>query len=334
MKINKWLIAGFGLVVSAVFLWFAFRNLNPAAVWEHIRQINVLWLLLAGSVYCIIVILISTRSQFMFRSIKLIPIRQLAPLICIGYMGNNVYPFRGGDVLRIILLQHNHQIPIARGAMVVVLERVFDGIIMLSFIVVSLLFVQTNSPEVQQVAQVAAPIFLSAITVFFVLAARPNLLRRLVSLLSSILPGRLRQLAQSISEEIIGGLEGLRSPANLFGAIFFTYASWMVEASIYWIISIAFGLNLGYPVMLLTLGVVNLAGLIPASPGMVGVFEFFVGAVLMSVGVDKLHAQSFSVVIHLVIWLPVTIAGFIFLTRQGLSWSSITRARELEQTTS
>ena len=83
--------------------------------------------------------------------------------------------------------------------------------------------------------------------------------------------------------------------------------------------------------MLLTVGVVNLAGLIPASPGQIGVFEFFVSLVLIAVGVADTEAHAYALVVHLVIWLPVTLAGFAFLVRQGLGWGAITHARELEQ---
>jgi uncharacterized membrane protein YbhN (UPF0104 family) len=100
---------------------------------------------------------------------------------------------------------------------------------------------------------------------------------------------------------------------------------------VYWLVSFAFNLNVGYPVMLLVVGVVNLAGLIPASPGQIGVFEFFVRTVLMAVGVDEATATAYALVVHVVIWLPVTLVGFYFLARQGLNWQAVTHARELEQ---
>jgi uncharacterized membrane protein YbhN (UPF0104 family) len=156
-------------------------------------------------------------------------------------------------------------------------------------------------------------------------------LRRILHLLGRILPGRIHRVMTRLADEVIGGLQGLRSPADLAGAVVFSFASWMVEASVYWIVSFAFGLGVGYPVMLLTVGVVNLAGLIPASPGQIGVFEFFVSLVLIAMGVADAEAHAYALAVHVVIWLPVTLAGFAFLVRQGLGWGDITHARELEQ---
>jgi glycosyltransferase 2 family protein len=331
MKINKWLVASVGILISALFLWLAFRNLNPLAVWEHIRQVDSGWLLVGSAVYFIGVALISLRWLFLLRSIKAVPLRSLIPIVSIGYMGNNVYPFRSGEVLRVILLQRQHQMPVARAATTVVVERAFDGIVMLSFIAVSLLFVNITSADVKRVTLFATPIFLTAVAFFFLLATRPNVLRQMVALVDRFLPRGLRRILDHLAEEVIQGLEGLRSPADLAGAVVCSFASWMVEASVYWMVSFAFNLNLGYPVMLLVVGVVNLAGLIPASPGQIGVFEFFVSLILIGVGVANAQAQAYALVVHVVIWLPVTLAGFFFLVRQGLGWSTITHAREMEQ---
>ncbi|MEZ4671768.1 MAG: hypothetical protein R3E39_28015 [Anaerolineae bacterium] len=42
---QQWLVVSVSLLISvAIFLWFAFRNLNPAVVWEHIRTVNAAWL--------------------------------------------------------------------------------------------------------------------------------------------------------------------------------------------------------------------------------------------------------------------------------------------------
>ena len=334
MKLNKWLAVSLGLFISLIFLWFAFRNLNPAAVWMQIQQVNVAWLIVGALVYFIGVALISLRWQFLLRSVKPVSLRALIPLVAIGYMGNNVYPFRSGEILRVLLLQRNYQVPMTRAATTVVVERVFDGLVMLTFIAVALLFVDIQAVEIKRVATIATPIFLMAVVVFFILAARPNVLRRILHQMAKILPGHVHSLMTRLADEVIGGLQGLRSPADLAGAVVSSFASWMVEASVYWIVAFAFGLGVGYPVMLLTVGVVNLAGLIPASPGQIGVFEFFVSLVLMAVGVAETQAHAYALVVHVVIWLPVTLVGFFFLVRQGLGWGDITHARELEQVVS
>jgi uncharacterized protein (TIRG00374 family) len=331
MKINKWVVAALGIAISAVFLYFAFGKLQLAEVFSHIRQANFAWLALAAGVFFISTALIALRWQYLLRSIQPVPLGYLMQLVMIGYAGNNVYPFRTGEILRIVLLQRQHRVPIAKSTTTVVVERVFDGLVMLTFIVVSLALLHITSPHIQTMIRVAAPLFLALVIAFLALAARPNLLRRRLRSAERFLPGRLSRIADHIGEGILHGLEGLRSPADLAGAVFSSFATWGVQAALYWMVAFAFNLNVSLAAMFLVVGVVNLAGLVPASPGQVGVFEFFTGLVLGAVGVGETQAHAYALVAHVVIWLPVTALGFYYLARHGLGWGAITHAGELER---
>ena len=320
-----------GLFISLVFLWFAFRDLHPEQVINEIEQANVPLLLVGATWYFVAVSIITLRWQYLLRQVKVVSLRRLIPLVCIGYMGNNVYPFRSGEALRIFLLRRDHGVPVIKATTTVIVERVFDGLVMLTFIVLPLLLTDIASHDVQRVVTFAAPLFLSALAVFFILAARPSILRQFTEHASKWLPGKLADLAKGVSEEVIAGLEGLRSPTDLAGAVISSYVTWAVEASVYWIVMLAFNIDSGYLVALMVVGTVNLAGLLPASPGMVGVFEFFARAVLVAAGIGEELAAGYAVTVHVVIWLPVTVIGFIFLVRRGLGWSAITSAHQLDQ---
>lgn len=327
MTRNQRLIVLVGLLISAFFLVLAFGALNPADVWQAVRAANPLLLGLAAVWYFAAVAVISQRWGFLLRGVKRLSLRETFPLVAIGYMGNNVYPLRTGEILRLLLLQRNHRVPMARAAVIVIVERAFDGLVMLTFILLALTVLEVNSPLIERIAQFTAPLFAIALVTFFALAARPEVLRRLAETVSRLLPGRLRGLVMHLSDEVVAGLQSLRSPRDLFNAVVFSYASWAIEASVYWLVMRAFNLNTDYTSALLVVGAVNLAGLIPASPGQVGVFEFFVVAALGLVGISETVAFAYAITVHVVIWLPVTVVGFIFLVRQGLSWNALAAAR-------
>lgn len=319
-----------GLLVSLLFLWLALGNLKPDEFFASLQDVQPVWILAATVVYFGAVLVISLRWQFLLRPIQAIPLLSLASIVCIGYMGNNVYPLRAGEALRIYLLKRNHGVPVPRSTTVVIVERVFDGLVMLAFIFTALLMVQTKSDVINNVAVFSAPLFFIAMLVFFILAAQPDLLRRFVRLITRLLPGRLHKIAEHLSEEIIHGLEALRSPVNLIGAAITSFLSWSIEAGVYWIVMHAFGFDLPYAAALLTVGTVNLAGLIPASAGGFGVYEFFVTTVLTTLGIAREAAAAYAIVVHLVIWLPVTLVGFVLLTRMGMGWTALAQAEELE----
>lgn len=322
-----------GMIISAGFLFLAFRGLQPEQFWDSLSDIDLAILAAATLTYILAVIIIALRWQYLLRAIKLVPLSALSQLVFIGYMGNNVYPLRAGDALRIYLLRRNHEVPLVRSTTVVVLERLFDGSVMLSFIFLSLLFIDIQSDAVAAITTVTAPLFVFALLVAFFLAAKPQLLRALIRLVAQLPPQSVGSLVRRISEDIIVGLEGLRSPFYLLGAVASSFITWGIEAGTYWLVMRAFGLELNYAVALLLVGAVNLAGLIPASPGQVGVNEFVIITILSALGQPVAAATAYAVVTHLVIWLAPTSIGFILLLRQGMGWADIRRAGDREADT-
>ena len=318
------------MITSAVFLALALRGLHPDQFWSSLAELNPPLLLVAVLVYFAAVGVIALRWQFLLRAIKYVPLPALTKLVFIGYMGNNVYPLRAGDALRIILLRRNYQVPLVRSTTIVALERMFDGCVMLSFVLLSLLLIDVESAEVTAIVSISAPLFAIALIFALALAAKPNLLRSALSPAMRLLPRQLGGTLGNFAEEILAGLEGLRSQRHLLGAVICSYLTWAIEAGAYWIVMRAFELDLSYAVALLVVGAVNLAGLIPASPGQVGVNEFVVISILTALGIAAPLATAYAVVVHLTIWLPITLAGFILLLKQGLGWADIGMARELE----
>jgi glycosyltransferase 2 family protein len=290
--------------------------------------------LVGALVFFIALVIIALRWQYLLRAIQPVPLGSLVSLVSIGYMGNNVYPLRSGEALRIYLLKRNHGVPMIRATTTVLVERVFDGIILLTYVIVPLVFIDTASQDIRRVALVAAPVFVSAMAIFLILATRPQLLRGVIHRIRRWLPDRLGAPVGQLGEEIIAGLEGLRRPADLLGTVLSSYATWGVQGIVFWIVALGFDMDVSFGTMLLVVGTVNLAGLIPASPGQIGVFEFFVRSVLVGAGITEQTALAYALVVHMVIWLPVTLLGFILLIRQGLGWNAITHARQLETTAS
>lgn len=327
---NRRIAFAAGMITSAVFLALAFRGLHPDQFWSSLGKLNPPWLIVAGLVYFAAVLVIALRWQILLHSVKRVRLGALFKLVAIGYMGNNVYPLRAGDGLRIMLLRREHQVALLRATTVIAVEHLYNGATMIVFILLSLAAIDLQSPTVEAIVGLAMPLVSMAIVAALFLAAKPALLRRLVRRAVTILPRALGQAAQRLSEDVIAGLEGLRSPRHFLGALLVSFLAWGVEAGTYWLVMFAFGLELNYAVALLLVGAVNLAGLIPASPGQVGVNEFVVISILTALGIAAPLATAYAVVVHLTIWLPITLAGFILLLKQGLGWADIGMAKELK----
>ena len=53
--------------------------------------------------------------------------------------------------------------------------------------------------------------------------------------------------------------------------------------------------------------------MIPSSPGYVGTFDYFAVQGLTAFGASHVIALTFALLVHLLLWLPVTVVGALFL---------------------
>ena len=123
-----------GVLISALFIWIALRGLTLDRFWETVRAANYWWLLPGIAVYFVAVWARAWRWHYLLRPIQSVPTRAMFPITAIGYMGNNIYPARAGEVLRAVVLKRHHGISISAALATIIVERIFDGVVMLGFV--------------------------------------------------------------------------------------------------------------------------------------------------------------------------------------------------------
>ena len=102
------------------------------------------------------------------------------PITTIGYMGNNIYPARAGEVLRAVVLKRTEGVSISASLATIIVERIFDGVVMLGFVFVNLpelAKLTSNSGfvgNIQQVAVIGTGVFLGALVIFLLAAMFPG----------------------------------------------------------------------------------------------------------------------------------------------------------------
>ena len=105
-----------GVLISAGFLWWALRGLRLVDIWGVVRHARVAWLVPGVAVYFLAVWARAWRWHYLLRPLKAIPTRSMFPIVCIGYMGNNIYPARAGELLRAYVLRRRQAVPISASA--------------------------------------------------------------------------------------------------------------------------------------------------------------------------------------------------------------------------
>jgi uncharacterized protein (TIRG00374 family) len=78
------------------------------------------------------------RWHYLLRPVKSVPTRVMFPIVAIGYMGNNIYPARAGEVLRAVVLKRRQDVPVSASLATIIVERAYDGVVMLAFVFLNL----------------------------------------------------------------------------------------------------------------------------------------------------------------------------------------------------
>jgi uncharacterized protein (TIRG00374 family) len=320
-----------GAAVSLVFLAVAFRGLDFEHFWQALREANYWWLLPGIGVYFVTVWVRTWRWHTMLEHLKPIPTVRLFPVVVIGYMGNNVYPLRAGEVLRSYVLRRNEGVPMSASLATVVLERLFDGLVMLLFVFVTLPFAPMP-PVFRWLVIACSVLFGAALVVFMLIAARPERMGRFYAyLVDRLLPVPWRPAVHGLFDRFIEGLQSLRSPREMLTILLTTVLIWLGETLKYWFVMHAFPFTVPFTVLMLMTAVVNLFTTIPSTPGYVGTFDAPGIATLTQFGVPQAIASGYTVVLHVALWLPITALGLFYMARQSIGWRDLERAAELKE---
>ncbi len=327
---RRWLFLAVGIVISGLLLMYGLAGLNLADVWEKIVHANFIWLVPGIAIYFLAVWGRTWRWHYLLRPLKPVPLKAMFPIVVISYWGNNVIGFRAGEVIRAYLLRRNEGVKITASLATIIVERIFDGLVMLIFVFVALPFAPIQQDWLRSLVILGTALFFGALAVFFFMATRPELSHRLYSgIIRRFLPTRFQEPILRMADHFMEGLESLRSPRDLLMTLVSSVFIWLTETTKYWFVMHAFNFEVSFFVLMLMTGVVNLATTLPGAPGYIGTFDGPGIKVLEAFGVQHEIAAGYTLVLHAALWLPITLLGFFYLAQQGLSWRSFKEATEV-----
>ncbi|MDP9363050.1 MAG: flippase-like domain-containing protein, partial [Chloroflexota bacterium] len=317
--------AWLGVLISAGFLFYAFRGQHLGEVWATLRSFDLRWLPPALLLYFAGVWVRAVRWSVLLRPLVAVPARAVFPVVVAGYTANNVLPLRTGELVRAFLLGRRHGVRKTAALATIAVERLFDGLTMLAFMLAATTAISFTA-ELRRLALVAFLLFAAVLLGLVALTLGGNVRDRLLQLVLGPLPTPLADRIERVAESFLGGLGVLTRKVDLALVAGTSLVAWGFEASMYWTIARGFDASLadaiGPAAALLTTGVANLWTLVPAAPGYVGTFETGVRIALHdALGVPSGPTLSYALLVHAALWFPITLWGAVIWWRQHLSLS-------------
>jgi hypothetical protein len=321
-----------GAVISAFFLVLALRGLDLQQVWHDAQNANYWWILPGVIAYFMGVWVRTWRWHYLLRPVKPVSLKTMWPIVVIGYMGNNIYPFRAGEIIRAYILKRQERISISASIATILVERIFDGLVMLLFVFVALPIAPGLPGWLRQTVILASLAFLGALVAFLAMAARPKTSRKLYQwFIEKFIPSSWQPKLLALADRFMDGLSSLSSSRDIFMVFFTSILVWLLETLKYWFVMHAFDFSVSFFALMLMNGVVNLATTLPSAPGYIGTFDGPGIEVLKIFGVNPATAAAYTLVLHAALWLPITLLGLWYMAYESLSWQDLGQAIEADR---
>ena len=330
---GKKLVSLGGVVLSGVLLVLFLRGYKLQEMARDLKAFHVAYLAPAVFVYLSSFLARAVRWQILLKPLKAISWPVSFSVLMISWMANNLLPARMGELVRAFIIGRREGISASGSFATVVLERVLDGIVLVAFLAGCLVVsdfskAPSGALNPKMVGLLAGGVFLAAFASLFLLFVQESLALRIAGWFLKPLPaglaGRIRDLLQSF----VSGLACLRSGGAFVAVMGLSVLVWLCEAGTLFLLLKGFEIQVPWSASLFVLSILNLGILIPAAPGYVGSFEFFGAASLALYGVGETVAKSFAISAHAVQFIPVTVMGLIFLSREGLRLGTLMRGSQ------
>ena len=339
-----------GLGFSGLLLVLFFTTLDFKQLITALLGANYIYLIPSILFYFLGVLVRALRLQILLRPVKNLSIGRLYPVVVIGYMANNLLPLRLGELVRSYYLGEREGISKTVGLATILLERIFDALILLCFIAITAIFLplapilkglglSVGLPWILLTVTLSAP-FLIVFGFLFILSKYPEQVQKLVLLLTSKLPLRISKASSELVGLFIYGLSTLKNPKQLPILVSLSIPIWLFEAMLFFLIFFSFGFQELFEgiwqmllIAVLITSIANIGASLPSSPGGIGLFELFAreSLVLLSiVGLDRASSGAYALTVHAALLIPVILLGQVFLITGDTSLTGLAKKTNIE----
>ena len=302
------------LIALAAVVWWA-RGQEPPELPSGGEAIG--WLVGALIFYTVATLLRGERWHHILRITGVDAHRSdCYALTTVGYMGNNVLPARAGEALRVVLMSTRCEATKRTLLGSVVAERLLDAIALASIFLIVVYGVLSST-----VLPTDRPLLFAALAVVALLLGclAVYVLRR------HHVFERARTWLRPLAD-------APRALLSRDGAVLLagTFVLWAFEAAVYLSVARAVDLDISGMGALYLVALTNFFAALPASPGSIGTFDAAVVFGSKAIGASGSAAVSYLLTLRFVLYVPITVVGFVVLVARYGGWSRLRSAVRLE----
>lgn len=321
-----------GFLISAGFIYLIAQKVDVEKAWHVFTGADLAFLPAALLCLAGYVVGLAIRLKTVCFGLKNIPkLSQLISVVLMGFMGNSLFPARMGGLLKVYVLKKKWDVRKSSTAAVLSVEVLLDG---LANLIILNSVVWWAIPKVDQELGVSLGQIQKAS--FIILMVYLLLLTILVSIRSRVLWISRMRLFRSRERlqntlHFMRGLSIMHSPVKALQALAVSVLAWgCLGLMIFFCFQMAH-LKLPLSAALFTMTLITVGCTLPSSPGFVGSIQYFSIMALSVYGIDQSLGLGFSLIYHVVEFVPLTVAGLVCLIAGGITLKEVKSQRKVNQ---
>lgn len=318
---RRWIIVLISIVVSAVFLWLALRDVPINEVVAGIQQADFGWIVM--SILGVIGALATRAERWRGLLDNRIPLVRAFHILNVTMLLNQL-PLRAGEVARTLLATRSG-VPIVTAATSIVIERLIDVVVVVVLLAVATSRLPSVPPSVAQAATLFGAAAVFGFVVLVIFARFPQIAHRLLAWFEARLPAVQRLNGRKRLDEVLDGLRPLTQIKHAIHVTIWTVLGWAFSLFTFYALERA--LNISAVDLLigsmLGVGLAAFSIAIPMSVAAIGPFEGAVRVAGDAVGMTAVVSTTLGFLFHGITVLVYAFFGVIGLIALGVSLGDV-----------
>jgi len=331
-RTNRVLLA-ITLVVSVGCLAWWVNSVSWSDLMEDVRELDWRWVAIAAVADVLIYVLQGWRW-----SLLLLPVAPVSPwsstgAVFVGLFANEVQPLHAGELIRCFLMARWSKIPISVTMASALIERIFDGVLLIASLVVSLRYIRyiRHFPLSRGQARGIGIITTGSISLAVLIVICAALLAVAMYWREQALDKLLDVPLFSWAHVFIEDLHRIGHSRYLYFSAALSVPYLLLQIVPIYALMQAYGFETVLWAQAATLMVLlRLGGVLPQAPGNIGLFQVVSTLVLTLFGVPGDMARRFAGILFAGVTVPLLIAGLIALIASGAKMGELHREAQAE----
>jgi len=278
-----------------------------------LEHINIKYILIALLFYPIGILFRTFRWKILLSQNKTIKFTSSLVALIYGFMINNLFPVKIGEIARAELISKKINIRRSFAIGTIIAERIIDSILVLILLFISVIFSKTLYSVIQSNWLSLLLVFIFIISLIFFLINR-----NIQNLFLKIIPEKFKEKAESILLNVYDGIRFYKSKKILLIVICFSLLIWAGLFTRSFILLYALEIKLPLYAYIFIVCAGSLGMVIPSSPGNIGVYHAVSISTLLLFMVNKNDAFIFAIISHALDFFPNVIIGLIIQLNNNL----------------